>query len=398
MQWLGVRYPLPCQADHSNFSPAMTLTATQKSILSWTALALLAWGLLQLLSPVLLPFVLAAVMAYALHPMVQWLHDRKCPRWLGAGVALALLGVVGLAVVLLIVPVVTRQVPLLKEQVPGLLEHVNQWLSPLAVRFGLEVAVDVNGVRDVLRKLVSGHETDLVDSVLSSLRIGGSALAAVLGNLVLTPIVAYYLLLDWVSLVPRTTGWVPPRWHTVTQDFLNETDEVLGQYLRGQLMVMGVLAVFYTVGLALVGLKLALPIGVFTGLAVFVPYIGFGLGLVLGVLAAALQFQDVTGVLLVLAVYGVGQVLESMWLTPKLLGDRIGLHPLAVIFSLMAFGHLFGFVGVLVALPASAVLLVALRRARTLYFQSPMYRGQLEAPAPVPDTGRPPGAQPPSEP
>lgn len=367
----------------------MTLTAPQKSILSWTALALLAWGLLRLLSPVLLPFVLGAVMAYALHPLVQWLHERRCPRWLGAGVALVLLGVMGLAVVLLIVPVVTRQVPLLKEQVPALLEHLNQWLQPLAARFGLDVSVDVNGVRDVLRKLVSGHETDLVDSVMASLRIGGSALAAVLGNLVLTPIVAYYLLLDWVSLVPRTKGWVPPRWHNITQHFLDETDDVLGQYLRGQLMVMGVLAVFYTVGLALVGLKLALPIGVFTGLAVFVPYLGFGLGLVLGVLAAALQFQDLTGLLLVLGVYGVGQVVESMWLTPKLLGDRIGLHPLAVIFALMAFGHLFGFVGVLVALPASAVLLVALRRAKALYFHSQLYRGQSPAAAHPVSTAQP---------
>jgi predicted PurR-regulated permease PerM len=143
--------------------------------------------------------------------------------------------------------------------------------------------------------------------------------------------------------------------------------------------------VFYTVALALVGLKLALPIGVFTGLAVFVPYLGFGLGLVLGVLAAALQFQDLTGVLLVLAVYGVGQVIESMWLTPKLLGDRIGLHPLAVIFALMAFGHLFGFVGVLVALPASAVLLVALRRAKSLYFHSQLYKGQVSLPQPPTD-------------
>jgi predicted PurR-regulated permease PerM len=207
------------------------------------------------------------------------------------------------------------------------------------------------------------------------LRIGGSALAAVLGYAVLTPVVAYYLLLEWAELVQQAKDLVPPRWQGGSQRFLDETDDVLGQYLRGQLLVMGILAVFYSVGLALVGLKLALPIGVFTGLAVFVPYLGFGLGLVLGVLAAALQFQDLTGVLMVLGVYGVGQVLESMWLTPKLLGERIGLHPLAVIFALMAFGHLFGFVGVLVALPVSAVLLVALRWAKAWYLGSDLYRG-----------------------
>ena len=162
------------------------------------------------------------------------------------------------------------------------------------------------------------------------------------------------------------------------QSFLNDTDAVLGQYLRGQLVVMGLLAVFYTVGLALVGLKLALPIGVFTGLAVFVPYLGFGLGMVMGVLAAVLQFQSVLGVALVALVFVVGQVVESMYVTPRLLGDRIGLHPIAVIFALMAFGQLFGFVGVLIALPTSAVLLVAIRRAKAGYLKSALY---LEAPA-----------------
>ena len=170
------------------------------------------------------------------------------------------------------------------------------------------------------------------------------------------------------------------------QGFLDETDEVLGQYLRGQLLVMGVLAVFYTVGLALVGLKLALPIGVFTGLAVFIPYLGFGLGLVLALLAAVLQFQAVLGVALVGGVYAIGQVVESMYVTPRLLGERIGLHPIAVIFALMAFGHLLGFVGVLIALPASAVLLVGIRRLKTRYLNSAMY---LDGAAPAAVANRP---------
>lgn len=362
----------------------MNLSPPQTRALAWVSLLLVVWGLLHLLSPVLMPFLLAAVLGYALHPLVEKLHSKRVPRWLGAGVALSLLGAVGLAVMLLIVPVVTKQVPLIRDQVPALMEHFNAWLQPLAARFDLELQVDVAAVRDVLRKLVAGHEEDLLSGLLSSLRIGGSAAAAVLGNLVLAPIVAYYLLLDWSGLVGKVRGMVPPRFLGVTQRFLVETDEVLGQYLRGQLLVMGALAVFYTVGLALVGLKLALPIGVFTGLAVFVPYLGFGLGLVLGVLAAALQFQDLTGVLLVLAVYGLGQVLESMWLTPKLLGERIGLHPIAVIFSLMAFGHLFGFVGVLVALPVSAVLLVALRRVRQTYLDSALFTDAPPPPPPPP--------------
>jgi predicted PurR-regulated permease PerM len=160
---------------------------------------------------------------------------------------------------------------------------------------------------------------------------------------------------------------------------MHECDAVLGQYLRGQLLVMLALAVFYAVGLALFGLELALPIGVFTGLAVFVPYLGFGLGLLLALLAGLLQFVSMKALVMVGVVYGVGQLVESFLLTPRLVGERIGLHPLAVIFALLAFGQLLGFIGVLIALPASAVLLVALRRVRQGYFDSDLYRPSCAA-------------------
>jgi len=356
----------------------MTFTPNQIRIASWVAIAVVCWLLLSLLAPVLMPFLLAAGLAYILQPMVAWLHARHIPRWLGAGVAIFLLTLILAAVFLLIVPVITKQVPLLKEQVPLLLDRINESLLPLALRAGIDLQIDVDQVRGWLRKLIAENESDLIGGVLSSLRIGGSALAAVFGNLVLAPIVAYYLLLDWARLIERTKGLIPPRWRPQVQSFLNDTHAVLGQYLRGQVVVMALLAIFYTVGLALVGLKLALPIGVFTGLAVFVPYLGFGLGMLMGVLAAVLQFQSMLGVALVALVFVVGQVVESMYVTPRLLGDRIGLHPIGVIFALMAFGQLFGFVGVLIALPASAVLLVAIRRAKASYLGSALY---LEAPA-----------------
>jgi predicted PurR-regulated permease PerM len=239
-------------------------------------------------------------------------------------------------------------------------------------------------VRELLQRLISGEEGQWIEYLLSSLRIGGSVLLAALGFLVLTPIAAYYLLLDWDWLVENTKLLVPPRWRDNTQRFLDETDQVLGQYLRGQLLVMSSMAVFFTVGLMLVGLDLALPIGVFTGLAMFVPFLGFGVGMLLGLLAALLQFGDLWGVLLVGAVFMLGQVLESMYLTPRLLGGRIGMHPIAVIFALMAFGHLFGFVGVLIALPVSAVLVVALRRLQALYQGSALYTdGMDRMPAPA---------------
>jgi predicted PurR-regulated permease PerM len=168
---------------------------------------------------------------------------------------------------------------------------------------------------------------------------------------------------------------VPPRFRPACDRFTAEADDVLGQYLRGQALVMVALAIFYALGLALTGLDLAVPIGVFTGLAVCVPYLGFGVGLVLALLAGLLQFGTGPAVLGVALVYGIGQVIEGFVLTPRFVGERIGLHPLAVIFALLAFGQLLGFVGVLIALPASAVLLVAIRRVRGGYLASQLYQG-----------------------
>ena len=182
------------------------------------------------------------------------------------------------------------------------------------------------------------------------------------------------LLMDWSGLTNAITQLVPPALRGVFDGFMGECDAVLGEYLRGQLLVMLCLAVYYATGLWLFGLELALPIGVFTGLAVFVPYLGFGVGLVLAVLAGLLQFASPQAFVMVAVVFGFGQLIESFVLTPRLVGERIGLHPLAVIFALLAFGQLFGFVGVLVALPASAVLLVAMRRARSGYLASKLYQ------------------------
>src|SRR5665647_1427670 len=214
---------------------------------------------------------------------------------------------------------------------------------------------------------------------MTSLKLGGSVAFAFFGNAVLIPVALFYLLLDWHRFVARVLQFVPPHQRTAYDRFTGEADAVLGQYLRGQLLVMGVLSVYYSIALALFGLDLALPIGIFTGLAIFVPYVGFGLGLILATLAGFLEFAVTAGpakaLIMVAVVYGLGQLIESLFLTPRLVGERIGLHPLAVIFALLAFGQLFGFVGVLIALPASAVLLVAMRRARARYLCSKLYQG-----------------------
>jgi predicted PurR-regulated permease PerM len=211
---------------------------------------------------------------------------------------------------------------------------------------------------------------------LASLRIGGSVALAIVGNLILIPVALFYLLLDWRGFVSHVENLVPLPLRSAYDGFMHECDAVLGQYLRGQLSVMALLALYYSVTLSLFKLDLALPIGVFTGLAIFVPYLGFGLGLTLATLAGLLQFAPGQALLMIAVTYGSGQVLEGFVLTPRLVGERIGLHPLQVIFALLAFGQLFGFVGVLVALPVSAVLLVAVRRVRASYQASALYQGE----------------------
>lgn len=356
----------------------MQFTPTQKRAAAWTAIAVLAVVILRALGPVLTPFVVAAVLAYALTPVVDRLDDLgggRMPR-LAAVILVELLFIVALlGVALLIVPVLIKEVPLVRQQLPQLLDGLHGTLSPWLAQFGVQVSLDLPSLRAQLTEYLQANWGEGFGSLWSSLKIGGSLAAALIGNAVLIPVALFYLLLDWKQLVARVAQLVPPRARPTVDSFTRESDAVLGQYLRGQLLVMLSMAVFYSSGLALFGLDLALPIGVFTGLAMFVPYVGFGLGLVMALLAGLLEFMSVKAVVMVAVVYGIGQVFESLFLTPRLVGERIGLHPLAVIFALLAFGQLLGFVGVLIALPASAVLLVAIRRVRTGYFASRLYQG-----------------------
>ena len=242
-------------------------------------------------------------------------------------------------------------------------------------QFGIYVALDVASIKAFVLKYLNANYEEALGSLLSSLKLGGSVALAVIGNGVLIPVALFYLLLDWDKFVARLLELVPPPMRAAFDSFTDEADSVLGQYLRGQLLVMLAMAIFYAVGLALFGLDLALPIGIFTGLAMFIPYLGFGIGLLLALLAGLLQFASLKVLIMAAVVFGIGQVVESLFLTPRLVGERIGLHPLAVIFALLAFGQVFGFVGVLIALPASAVLLVGIRRIELQYMASKLYQG-----------------------
>ena len=356
----------------------MQFTSTQKRAFIWLAMAAIAVLALWLLGPVLTPFVVAAVLAYALTPLVNWL-DRlgrgRMPRVLAVVLVEVLFVLALLSLLLLMVPIMAKEIPLMREQLPLLADKFNGWLSPLLAKYGFKAALDVDSIKAFVLKYLNANFEDLFASVLSSLKLGGSVALALVGNAVLIPVALFYLLMDWERFVGRLVDMVPLRLREGYDSFTGEADSVLGQYFRGQLLVMLVMAVFYSGGMALFGLDLALPIGIFTGLAMFVPYLGFGIGLILAVLAGLLQFASIKALVMVAAVYGVGQVLEGFVLTPRLVGERIGLHPLAVIFALLAFGQILGFVGVLIALPASAVLLVAMRRLQASYMASKLYTG-----------------------
>jgi predicted PurR-regulated permease PerM len=253
------------------------------------------------------------------------------------------------------------------------LERLDDALQPLLKQWGLEVSLNLQDLKQQLMAYLNTNREELAGSAWSSLKMGGSVLLAWVSNVVLIPVVLFYVLMDGAQWFKRVLEWVPRRWSAEVNSFVQESDEVLGQYLRGQLLVMLALAVFYSAGLALFGLDLALPLGVFTGLACLVPYLGFGLGLLLATLAGLLEFapngQLMHVLVMLVTVFGLGQLLESFVLTPRWVGERIGLHPLAVILALLVFAQMLGFIGVLVALPASAVALVGIRRLKAWLLQ-----------------------------
>jgi len=351
----------------------MTLTPAQKQTLSWLALGALVAAALWALAPVLTPFLIAAGIAYVLEPAVGALCRRRVPRALAVLAVEVAFIVAVLALLLLVVPILSKQLPMLRSQVPQLMDTIDHTVSPWLDRFGIHVALDTESVKAWILHVWDAKGDDWWAAALSSARIGGSVALTVIGNLVLIPMALFYMLVDWPRLKEQGQSLIPPRMRAPVEDFMRECDQMLGQYLRGQLLVMLLLAAYYSAGLAIARFDLALPLGVFTGLAVFIPYVGFGLGLLMALLAGALQFGILWGVAAVAIVYGIGQVLESFILTPRLVGERIGLSPLTVIFALLAFGQIFGFAGVLIALPASAVLAVAVRRLRAMYLLSTLY-------------------------
>ncbi len=350
------------------------MTSTRFPVLQWFAIFFIPVGLLYLLAPVLFPFVAAAILAYICQPLVTRLSAKNMSRTVAT--LLVMLGMLAIFVlmVLILMPLLRNELDLLWLRLPSLLESVQVRLLPFlqqgempAVKW--DVATLTNLLRDNFQ--VAGG---VAGKLLPWLTGGSAALLGLLMNLMLIPLAMFYLLRDWPELLARVDALIPRRWHGKSSEIAKEIDEVLAQFLRGQIAVMLLMSVFYVFALWLVGVEFALPIGMVSGLLVFIPYVGMIVGVALATVVALSQFELWTDVVWVWMVFGVGQMLEGMVVTPRLVGERIGLHPLAVVFALLAFGQLFGFVGLLIALPLAAMLLVGLRHLRGAYLSSELYK------------------------
>lgn len=343
----------------------------------WLFTVLVFAYLVYVLSPILTPFLLAAILAYMGDPLVDRLEANGVPRTLGVLMVMALL--IGLIVLILVilVPLFEEQATTLMQNLPQYLETLRERVSPWLTRFGIELKLDLAGIKDALRESFPAAQ-GLARNLIPKLTTGGLALIGFVTNLVLMPVVLFYVLRDWDRMVAAIDGTIPLRWRESVRSLARDVDKVLGQFLRGQLSVMFLLSIFYVAGLWIVGLDFALPIGILAGLLTFIPYLGAIVGFVLATLAGLIQFESFGGLVPVWIVFFVGQMLEGMVVTPWLVGDRIGLHPLLVIFALLAFGKLFGFFGVLLALPASAALMVAFRRLHQRYTESALYTERNE--------------------
>ncbi len=349
--------------------------------LKWLVLIALVCAVLWLLGPSLAPFVAAALFAYLFNPLVQRLERRGVSRVVSVSLLFLIMTLALIGIVLVLIPFIENQIANFLEQLPRWTNWAQTVAAPWIERhFGISLgAMDAQGLVGILQghwKEAGGFATNLIGRVSKS----GFAIVGWMLNLVIVPVAAFYLLRDWNIVVERMHSLIPRSVEPTVVRLVRECDDTLGGFLRGQLSVMIVLGVIYGVGLWLVGISVGPLIGMIAGLISFVPYLGAIVGLVMAVIAALVQYQDWFHVGMVLVVFAVGQTLEGYFLVPKLVGDKIGMHPVAVMFAILAGGQIGGFVGVLLALPIAAVAMVLLRYAYERYTQSEMYQDAPDGP------------------
>lgn len=347
--------------------------------LKWVVLSAFGLWVMWLLAPVLTPFVVALMLAWLGDPLVDRLEASGRSRNTAVVLVFVLMILLLALALLILVPLIQRQIITLVAALP----QGQEWLMNTAIpwleqRTGLEIMAWLDPGR--LFEWVRSHWQQaggVATTFFGYVSRSGFAMVAWVINLALLPILAYYFLRDWDKLVERVASMIPRNHIEVVTRLARESNDVLGAFIRGQIVVMIALGIVYAAGLSLVGLNLGLLIGLVAGLISFIPYLGATTGVVMAVLAALVQSQgfDLQLLVLVGVVFTVGQLLESYVLTPRIVGDKIGLHPVAVIFAVMAGGQLFGFLGMLLALPAAAVINVLLRYAHQRYRQSELYAG-----------------------
>ncbi len=344
----------------------------------WLIVIVVLSYLIYLLSPTLTPFFIAATLAYLGDPLADWLEARKVNRTVAVVLVFILFTLIGFLFVLMMIPLLKQQFDLLADKTPVALrffkEDVYPWFADIIGSQSEEF--DMKSVRSAVEEYLPSY-SDTITKIMGSLTSSGLALFGWLGNLVLIPVVTFYLLRDWDKLVERIYGLFPRHAAPVAKKLALECNEVLSAFVRGQLVVMFALGIIYAAGLWFVGLDIALLVGMIAGLASIVPYLGFIIGIIFAIVAALIQFGDPQILIWIALVFAIGQMLEGMVLTPLLVGDKIGLHPVAVIFAVLAGGQLFGFIGILLALPVAAVIMVLLRHGHDKYINSVLYGGEV---------------------
>lgn len=326
------------------------------------------------LQPILMPFLVGMGLAYLGDPLVDRLEDLGAGRTMGVFIVFVVFLLLISGVLLILLPILAKEISALIRDIPRAIVLLQETTSPfLMANFGID-PFDLN-LDELKAKLASNWQQagGIAGQVLTRVTASSFVLLTTIANLALIPVVAFYLLRDWDILMGKIREMIPRDMENTTVGLVTECDEVLSAFLRGQLLIMFILGCIYAVGLYFVGLDLAFLIGMLAGLASIVPYLGFIVGIIAAAMAAMFQYHDLIHLVYVAIVFGVGQLLEGTVLTPLLVGDRIGLHPVAVIFAVLAGGQLFGFVGVLLALPVAAVTMVFIRHLHDQYKESEYY-------------------------
>jgi len=350
----------------------------QRQIGFWLGVLLVFILLLVVFSGILLPFLLGMAVAYGLDPIADWLERRGLSRLAASLVILVGFVVLLVLMVLLIVPLLVNQLAGLIENVPTYAAQLQGLIAAfLETRLGRMLQVDSGQLSSSMGTLMT-EAAGWLSTLLKSLWSGGSALVDLAALFVVTPVVAFYMLIDWDRMVARIDSWVPRDNVETVRQIARDIDRAIAGFVRGQGLVCILLGCIYAFGLMLVGLNFGLLIGIGAGILSFIPYVGTTVGFIVGVTVAIVQFwPEWQWVGATVLVFVVGQFFEGNILQPRLVGASVGLHPVWLMFALFAFGALFGFVGLLVAVPAAAAVAVLMRFAIARYLTSPIYRGRM---------------------